>query len=74
MTFVQKKRSCLTLMKLTAGVNLINSLLEPFFVQKVLCTAFLYLHFDFIIFWCKTIGPKASHKMLIKLSTGVNIL
>jgi DNA polymerase III alpha subunit (gram-positive type) len=32
----------------------------------VLCTAFLYLKFGFVIFWCKSIGKKAACKMSVK--------
>jgi hypothetical protein len=34
----------------------------------VLCTAFLILPFDFVIFWQKNIVAKALHKMLVKLT------
>jgi len=37
---------------------------------KVLCTAFLYLQFDFVIFWQKNISAKATRKMLMKLTIG----
>jgi len=40
--------------------------------MKVLCTAYLYLQFCFVIFWQKNIGAKGASKMLMKLTTGVN--
>jgi hypothetical protein len=36
--------------------------------MKVLCAAFLYLHFGFEFFWCKNIGAKVEWKMLMKLT------
>ena len=41
------------------------------FCKQVFCADFLYLQFVFVIFWQKKIGKKASHKMLVKLTTGV---
>jgi len=32
--------------------------------MKVLCAAFLYLHFGFVICWRKNIGAKVALKML----------
>jgi len=43
------------------------------FQTKVLRSAFLYLHIDFVFFWRKNIGEKGAHKMLMKLTQGVNI-
>ncbi len=43
---------------------------QEFFCTKVLCTAFLQLHFGFVIFWCKNIGAKVAYKILIKLTPG----
>jgi len=40
--------------------------------MKVFCEAFLYLQFGFVIYWQKNIGAKAAHKMLMKLTTGLN--
>jgi len=39
-------------------------------ISKVLCAAFLYLQFGFVIFWRKDYGAKAAHKMLVKLTKG----
>ncbi len=50
------------------SVNIIN-ILCAIFCMNVLCAAFLYLHFGFIIFWHKNIGAKGTHKMLMKLTT-----
>jgi len=36
----------------------------------VLCIAFLYLQFGFVIFRQKEIGAKAARKMLVKLTKG----
>jgi len=43
---------------------------ERVFCTKVLCTAFLYLRFGFVIFWLKNIGKKVADKMLMKLAPG----
>ncbi len=40
--------------------------------MQVFFTPFLYLQFDFVIFWQKNISVKAAWKILTKLSTGVN--
>jgi hypothetical protein len=32
------------------------------------------LQFGFVIFWQKEFGAKAAHKMLVKLTPGVNII
>jgi len=37
------------------------------------CAAFLYLQFGFVIFWLKNIGARAVLKMLLKLTTGVQL-
>jgi len=42
------------------------------FYMKVFCTAFLCLQFGFAIFWHNEIGAKATHKILMQLTTGVN--
>ena len=41
---------------------------SSFFSNKVIGTAFLYLHFVFVIFWWKGIGQKPVHKTLVKLT------
>jgi hypothetical protein len=43
---------------------------EQLFHMKVFCTAFMCLQFGFVIFWQKDFGPKAGHKMLVKLTPG----
>jgi len=43
-----------------------------FFRTKVFWAGFLLSQFGFKIFWLKNIGAKAAHKMLMKLTTGVN--
>ncbi len=45
---------------------------EQLFHTKVLYTAFVCLQFGFLIFWQKDFGAKAAHKMLVKLTPGVN--
>jgi hypothetical protein len=45
---------------------------KQLFHTKVFCTAFLSLQFGFVIFWQKDFGTKAAHKMLVKLTPGVN--
>jgi len=61
------------LMKLAAGVNFINILLETFLYQNVLCS-FSLVSLGFVIFWCKNFGAKAARKMWMKLTTGVNFI
>ena len=41
---------------------------KQLFSNKVIGTAFLYLHFVFVIFWWKGIGQKPVHKTLVKLT------
>jgi len=57
----------------TTGVNFINILLARF-CTKVLCKAFLLLHFFFVIFWWKYIDDKRWIKMLMKLTPGVSVM
>jgi hypothetical protein len=45
---------------------------EQLFRAKVFCAAFMCLQFGFVIFWGKDFCAKAAHKMLVKLTTGVN--
>jgi len=45
---------------------------EQLFWSEVFCTAFIFLQFGFVIFWQKNIGVKTTHKMLVKLTKGVN--
>jgi hypothetical protein len=42
------------------------------FQSKVFSADFCYLLFGFVIFLQKNIAAKAAHKMLVKLTTGVN--
>ncbi len=42
------------------------------FRMKVSRAALLYLHFRLVPFWHKNIGVQADHKMLVKLSHGIN--
>ncbi len=37
------------------------------------CAVFLQLQFGFVIFRFKSVGSNAAHKMLVKLTTGVNL-
>ncbi len=39
--------------------------------MKVLCTAFMFLQFGFVILGGKDFGAKAAHKMLVKLTSGL---
>jgi hypothetical protein len=41
---------------------------------KVLCTAFKCLQFGFVIFWQKGFGANAAHKMLVKLTPGLQMI
>jgi hypothetical protein len=40
--------------------------------MKVFCAAFMCLQVGFVIFWRKDFGAKAAHKMLVKLTPGIN--
>ncbi len=51
-----------------------TNILRAAFYLKVMCVAFLYLHFRFVVFWHKRMCAKAAQKMLVKLIPGVNIL
>jgi hypothetical protein len=39
--------------------------------MTVFCVTFMCLQFGFVIFWRKDFGAKAAHKMLVKLTPGV---
>jgi hypothetical protein len=54
--------------KLWVKITIISQ--APFLYESAL-PAFLLLQFDFVTFWQKNIGAKASHKMLMKLTKGV---
>jgi hypothetical protein len=54
-------------------VNFTN-ILQQLFHTKVLCALFMCLQFGFVIFWPKDIGAKAAHKMLVKLTPGVDLI
>jgi hypothetical protein len=41
--------------------------------MRVFGAAFMCLQFGFVIFWQKDFGVKAVHKMLVKLTPGVNV-
>jgi hypothetical protein len=47
---------------------------EQLLHMKVFCAAFMCLQFGFVIFWKKEFGAKAAHKMLVKLTPGVNLI
>jgi len=51
------------------GVNFTN-ILRAAFSYESFCDAFMCLQFGFVIFWRKDFGPKAAHKMLVKLTPG----
>jgi hypothetical protein len=46
---------------------------EQLFHTKDVCTAFMCLQFGFVIFWQNDFGTKAAHKMLVKLTPGINV-
>jgi len=56
-----------------AGVNFIN-ILQVSFCIKLFCKAFSYYSYWLYNFWQKSIGAKASHKLLVKLTTVVNFI
>jgi hypothetical protein len=45
---------------------------EQLFHMKHFFAAFMCLQFGYVIFWQKDFGAKAAHKMLVKLTPGVN--
>ena len=51
------------------GLNFIKILRAAFFVQKVLCTAFLYWHFVVFFLGKTKLSKKTAFKMLLKLTT-----
>ncbi len=40
--------------------------------MKFFCATFMCLQYELVIFWQKDFGAKAAHKMLAKLTPGVN--
>ncbi len=44
------------------------------FFTKVFCAAFLSVLLSFVTFWPKNIGTKAASKMLMKLTTEVELM
>jgi len=65
-----KKLLISMLVKSNLVVNFTN-ILHAAFLAKVFCKAFFLLfQFGFVIFCWKTIGTKAAHKLLVKLTTG----
>jgi hypothetical protein len=55
------------------GVNFTN-ILRAAFSYKSFLHSFMCLQFGFVIFWQKYLGAKAAHKMLVKLTPGVNVI
>ncbi len=63
-------------------VNEIANQLQPIsltfyariFCTKVLCAAFLQLHFGLVNFWHKIIDAKRSHTTLMKLTPAINFI
>jgi hypothetical protein len=55
----------------TARVNFTN-ILQAAFLYESFCAAFMCLQFGFVIFWQKDFGKKTAHKMLVKLTPGIN--
>ncbi len=43
---------------------------QHFMSAKVSREAFLYRYFRFTLYWCKNIGAKSAHTMLVKLTSG----
>jgi len=52
-------------------VSISPTFYEQLLHTKVICKAFMYLQFGFVICWQKEIGAKAARKMLVKLTAGV---
>jgi hypothetical protein len=45
-----------------------------FFLYEIVLAAFRYLQFGLVVFCSKDIGTKATHKILIKSTSGVNFI
>ena len=60
--------------KIQLQVTISLTFYEQLFCINVFCGAFLYLQFVCVYFWQKNIGGKATHKMLMKLTTGSNFI
>jgi hypothetical protein len=58
---------------LPPGVNF-TIFYEQLFQTNVFCAAFMCLQFGFVICCQKDFGAKAAHKMLVKLTPGVNVI
>ncbi len=54
---------------ITPGVNFTNILRAVFSYES-----FLRNQFGFVLFWQKVFGTKAGHKMLVKLTPGVDLV
>jgi len=57
----------------SSSVNCINILCEPFSYESNL-GRFSLVAIKFEIFWSQNIGEEAAHKMLMKLTTGVDFI
>jgi hypothetical protein len=57
----------------TSGVNFIN-ILHTCFLYKSKLISFSLITLGFAIFWRQNIGEKVTHKMLMKLTPGVNFI
>jgi len=47
---------------------------EQLLGTKMFSSAFLYLHFGFVIFWQNNIDSKTACKMLVRLTLGLNFI
>ncbi len=55
-------------------VSILLTFYDQIFCSKVFCVALLYLQFGFIIFCQNNINAKPAHKILMKLTTGLNFI
>ena len=64
---------CSSCWSLCSGAQHSPTFYERLFLTKVICAAFLCLELGFVIFWQMEISSKAALKLLVKLTTGLNI-
>ncbi len=55
-------------------VSISPTFYEQLFRTKVFCAAFMCLQFGLVIFWRKDFGAKVAHKMMVKLTPGVDLI
>jgi len=69
-----QKAACEHISEIDPCSHTFINILLAFFCTKVICIAFLFSLFGFVILWKNNVGKKAAHKMLVKLTIGVNFI